>query len=141
MVIATFLASRLARPVLGVLALVTVLAIGISIVQHFRLEAADAKLEVQRNQLDQMAAANKTNIDAIAALKDQHARAIDVLKSEADAAMARATKAEKAKTYVRSAPASADAPLDPALRDALVSLRKAGTPAGGGNQSGAPIAP
>lgn len=141
--IATFLASRLAGPVLGILALLTVIGGGASVIQHFRIQARDAQLEVKASEIAAAARANQTQRETIDALKAQQALERATLKSEAEAAIARAAKAEKAKTYVRSAPPSAcsDALLDPGFADALRSLRKAGPPAGGGKPPGAPVGP
>lgn len=139
--IAGFLASRFAGPVFGILALLAILGGGAGVIQHFRIQARDAQLAVKASEVAAAARANQTQRETIDALKAQHALELTTLKTEAEAATARAAKAEKAKTYVRSAPPSADAPLDPALRDALVSLRRAGPPAGGGKQAGAPVGP
>jgi hypothetical protein len=139
--ITTFLASRLAGPVVIALAAMT-LAGGIwGTVQHFRIAARDAQIEAKSIQLDAALATNKTNLEAIAALQAQQELERTTLKKEAEAAIARASKAEKARNYVRSAPPSSDTPLDPALRDALISLRKPTTSVGDRDKSGPTVDP
>lgn len=141
--IATFLASRLAGPVLGILTLLALAGGGFGVIQHFRIQAREAELALRSAEVVAAARANQTQRETIDALKAQHALEITTLKTEAEAATARAAKAEKAKTYVRSAPPSAcsDAILDPGFADALRSLRKAGPPAGGGKPSGEAVGP
>lgn len=140
---ATFIASKLAPYVIGFLLIATIIGGAAGTIEYFMIVAKNAKLEVQRTQLD---LAEQTNIDqekAFAVIQAQHILERAILKGEAEASSARATKAEKARTYVRSAPPSAcsDAILDPGFADALRGLRKVGSAPASGPTSGAPISP